>query len=101
MHKISSVGLAGHFRNDLAKKTAKRAIKVIQKHGVKVRVAKEFFPSKYSIPIAEFDVDLVLAFGGDGTLLHIFRDLGTKRLPGFGQLSDSLPDAFAVFPCLW
>ncbi|MBI4053228.1 MAG: NAD(+)/NADH kinase [Candidatus Diapherotrites archaeon] len=84
MRKISSVGIAGHFRNDLAKKTAKRAIKVIQKHGVKVRVAREFFPSKYSIPIAEFDVDLVLAFGGDGTLLHIFRDLGTKRVPVFG-----------------
>lgn len=80
------IGIAGFFKNKLAVKTARQFAKLALKENVEVVQASDFMADSEikSLDVVDFDVDLVFVFGGDGSILHVFRQLGEKQLPLMG-----------------
>ena len=78
---MQKVGITGRSGNKLAKETALRAIKILESKGAAIETDKAFL--RKGKKLADFDCDLVLSFGGDGTLLQVFRDL-KKKIPVMG-----------------
>jgi len=80
------IGISGFFKNKLAIKTAKHFVKLALNEKVEVVVSSEFPIDKTlkSVELQDFDVDLLFVFGGDGSVLHVFRELGVKQLPVMG-----------------
>ncbi|MFH1390975.1 MAG: NAD(+)/NADH kinase [Candidatus Diapherotrites archaeon] len=85
--KIKKVSITGRKENPEAKKAAREAIKILEEKGISVETDKAFLGKGKSI--SAFSGDIVLSFGGDGTLLSVFREL-KKKIPvvgmGFGNV---------------
>ncbi|MCR4335109.1 MAG: NAD(+)/NADH kinase [archaeon] len=81
------IGITGRKENISAKKSAKETIRILEEKGILVETDKAFLGKGKSI--SAFSGDLVLSFGGDGTLLSVFREL-KKKIPvigmGFGNV---------------
>ncbi|HLC93243.1 MAG TPA: NAD(+)/NADH kinase [archaeon] len=81
------VGITGRTDNKLAKDTALRAVKILEERGAQIELDRTFFGKGKSLK--RFDCDITLSFGGDGTLLQVFRDIG-KKIPVMGINCGSL-----------
>ena len=73
MQPPKSIGVVGNYANALAKKRALHALKLLEKAGLDYSVDRSFSLVKKAIDIDEFEVDLTLVFGGDGTMLYAAR----------------------------
>lgn len=73
--KIKKIGITGRKESVLARETAKIAIEVLSKK-YKIETDKQFLGK--GKPLKSFNVDLVISFGGDGTLLAAFREMKTQ-----------------------
>lgn len=71
-----TIGITGRKNNPLGKETAKLAIDILEKKQVKMEIDKAFLGK--GKPLKEFRGDLILSFGGDGTLLSVYREINTK-----------------------
>src|SRR3989338_7563278 len=78
MQAVHSVGIVGNYANNLAKKRALHALKLFEKAGVRCMVDRSFSMVKKAVDIDEFEVDLTLVFGGDGTMLYAARHTRNK-----------------------
>ncbi len=78
--EIKTVFITGRKENKLALETAKKTNEFFSEK-IKVITDKDFFGKGKSI--TNINADLILCFGGDGTLLKTFRDL-KKRIPVMG-----------------
>jgi len=78
--KIKKIGITGRKESILAKETAKIAIGTLGKK-YKIETDKQFLGKGKTL--SKFNVDLVLSFGGDGTLLAAFREM-KKQTPIMG-----------------
>ncbi len=80
------IGVSGFFKSKLAIKTARHFLKLALNEKVEVVVSSEFPVSRdfKQLDLKDFDVDLLFIFGGDGSILHVFRELGEKQLPVMG-----------------
>ena len=81
MHALK-VGITGRKGNVLAHETAQKAAEILEAHGAAVEHDRAFFGKGRAL--RTFDCDIILSFGGDGTLLQSFRDLGKKKIPVMG-----------------
>jgi NAD+ kinase len=77
------IGITGRQDNKFAKKVARRAIQILKRNEIPYVLAAEFKLGQESIPLKDFDCDVVICFGGDGTLLHTFRTM-KKAIPVAG-----------------
>ncbi len=75
------IGITGRAHNRLAKETALRAIAIFESKKVPLEIDRAFLGKGKSL--AKFDCGIALSFGGDGTLLQVFRDLG-RKIPVMG-----------------
>ena len=78
--KIKKIGITGRKESLLAKETAKLAIGMLGKK-YRIETDKKFLGKGKSLK--NFNVDLVISFGGDGTLLAAFREI-KKQTPLLG-----------------
>ena len=96
--KIKRVGLIGNSEKAACADIVRKAARLIQRAGRKVR------PSNPDTAALAREVDLLLVFGGDGTMLHVAREIAGSATPllginigGLGFLtavpSDELPRA--------
>ncbi len=76
-------GIAGNRRKALAKKTALHAIELLKKKKIIFFVDSGFLKTGNSIPLKKIRADFFLVFGGDGTLLHVVREI-ERQLPVLG-----------------
>ncbi len=84
MKKLKRVGITGRFSNKIAVRAARRTVKLLEKRKVEFFVDERFpIMEKNLIPLPKFKVDVILAFGGDGTFLRTFRAL-KKNIPVIG-----------------
>ncbi len=83
MKEIRSIGITGHYANELAKKRAKEMVEEIKVLKLEHCIDRNFSIEKNGIGLNEFKCDLILCFGGDGTLLHTARNL-EKDIPIMG-----------------
>lgn len=81
--KIKCIGITGRAKNKLAKKVAKKAISMLESKGINCIVAEEFRIRTESALLKDFDCDIIMVFGGDGTILHTFREV-KKQIPVVG-----------------
>ncbi len=84
MKVVKKVGFVGRSDNILALETAKLALRAFSSSKTKVVVASEFFRHSSNSPLAKLSADIILAFGGDGTILHVFRERGKDKTPVLG-----------------
>ncbi|MBS3062731.1 MAG: NAD(+)/NADH kinase [Candidatus Diapherotrites archaeon] len=73
-----AVGIVGNYANNLAKKRALHALRLLEKAGLTCMVDRSFSLVKKAVDIDEFQVDLTLVFGGDGTMLYAARHTKNK-----------------------
>src|SRR3989339_1146301 len=83
--KVECIGIAGRKRNALAAKTAIEAVAILKEKNIAVQIERGFLKigGERCIPVKKFSCDIVLSFGGDGTLLQACRDIG-KKIPVMG-----------------
>jgi len=74
MGKLKCVGVTGHYANDDAKKRALDVMKMLKKKGVKAEVDLGFSLGSGGKPLNDINCDLLLCFGGDGSILHAVRN---------------------------
>ncbi len=79
-----SVLISGNPQNELARKTAEKAIKTLEMLNVNVIIHKNFLRTKESASLEKARPDFAIVFGGDGTLLHFLREAGKKQIPVLG-----------------
>lgn len=77
------IGIIGNRKKPLAKKTAKRAIALLQRERIRFSVDSGFLKTKRSSPLKKIKAGLFLVFGGDGTMLYACREL-KKQVPLLG-----------------
>jgi NAD+ kinase len=89
--KIKCVGLIGNLEKAACAESVRKAVRLIQRTGRKVlcdtetaRLAKLNVPMRASVAELAGDVDLLLVFGGDGTMLHVARDIAGLTTPMLG-----------------
>lgn len=78
--KIKKIGITGREESPIARETAKLAIGMLGKK-YRIETDKKFLGKGKGL--RSFNVDLVLSFGGDGTLLAAFREM-KKQTPVMG-----------------
>lgn len=82
--RLSTVIVSGNPRNELARKTAKKAIEALKKAGIKAETHSEFLKTKESTALKDSRAGIALVFGGDGAMLHFLREAGNKKIPVLG-----------------
>ncbi|MDO8634518.1 MAG: NAD(+)/NADH kinase [archaeon] len=83
MQKIRAVAITGRIHKPEAVKAAKKVMAFLEKKGVRFEV-DSFFPiGNRTRELNQIKADLVLCFGGDGSLLHTFHEL-KKSVPVLG-----------------
>lgn len=80
--KPKKIGITGRKENPVAKETAKFCIDILEQKKVAFELDKSFFGKGKSLK--DFNSDIILSFGGDGTLIATFRELGKKKIPVMG-----------------
>lgn len=83
MKKPKTVLVTGRIQKHGAVATAKKVIAFLEKRGVKVHVDSFFPVQEKTVDLNKVHADLVLCFGGDGSLLHTFHSL-KKNVPVMG-----------------
>ncbi len=81
------IGITGRKQNKVAKQAALKAIRMLEGKGIKAEVDKAFLGKGKNL--SQFGAGIVLSFGGDGTLLQVYRDL-KKNVPVMGINCGSL-----------
>src|SRR3989338_814472 len=83
MKKIKRIAITGRIAKSTAVSTAKKVIKLLERKKVAFWV-DEFFPVQKEVkPLNSIKADMVLVFGGDGTMLHAFHEL-KRNVPVLG-----------------
>jgi len=89
--KIKSVGLIGNLDKRGCAESVRRAARLIRRAGRKVicedrtaRLAKLKVATAADAASLAREADLLLVFGGDGTMLHIARDIAGSSTPMLG-----------------
>ncbi len=82
--RIRAVFVSGNPKNDLARKTARKAVALLEKKKIKVIIDRRFLHSGHSGQVEKAGADAAIVFGGDGAMLHFLRELGKKKLPVLG-----------------
>ncbi len=83
MKKIKKIAITGRIQNSLAVSTAKNVIEFLEEEKISFEVDSFFPVIKKNRDLNKIDSDLVLCFGGDGSLLHAFHEL-KKNVPVLG-----------------
>lgn len=78
--KIKKIGITGRKENLIAKETARIAIKVLDEKFA-IETDKGFLGKGKTL--GKFNCDLIISFGGDGTLLASYREI-KKTIPIMG-----------------
>ncbi|MCR4369255.1 MAG: NAD(+)/NADH kinase [archaeon] len=81
--KPKKIGITGRKENSLARLFAQKAIAILESKGIAVEIDSAFLPRSKGKTLSKFSCDLVLSFGGDGTLLSVYRELA-KKIPVMG-----------------
>jgi len=77
----TKIGITGRRENPLARETARKAVAILEQKKVSLEIDKNFLGKGKKL--GKFNCDLVLSFGGDGTLIATFREL-KKKIPVIG-----------------
>ena len=71
--------IAGNFHKACAIQTAKKAIKILEKKKIPFVVDSGFLKIRNAMPLNKINADFFLVFGGDGTMLHVVRELKRQK----------------------
>ena len=89
--KIKRVGLIGNLNKAACAESVRKAARLVQHAGRKVlcdtetsRLARLNATTRSNVAALARDVDLLLVFGGDGTMLHVARDIAGSTTPMLG-----------------
>ena len=89
--KIRSVGLVGNSEKPACVDSVRKAARLLQRAGRKVlchadtaRLAGLKYPTCVDAAALARTVDLLLVFGGDGTMLHVAREIAGSATPMLG-----------------
>lgn len=89
--KIKRVGLIGNLEKAACAESVRKAARLVQRAGRKVlcdaqtaRLARLNAVTRTDAVALARDVDLLLVFGGDGTMLHVARDIAGFMTPMLG-----------------
>ena len=80
--KPKKIGITGRKENPVAKETAKLCTDILEQKKIRFELDKGFFGKGKALK--DFDSDIIISFGGDGTLIAAFRELGKKKIPVMG-----------------
>src|SRR3989344_1302843 len=83
MKKIKKIAVTGRIQKKEAVQAAKKVIGFLEANKVSFEVDSFFPVAKNTKPLNEIRADIVLCFGGDGSLLHTFHEL-KKTVPVMG-----------------
>ncbi len=98
--KLFVVGISGKKNSPKAIQAALKTIKLLKKKNVRVVVNKKFLPKIGEVKLQEMQVDAIICFGGDGTLLATLHKTpkNVPVLPIFcgrkGALIKETPETF-------
>jgi NAD+ kinase len=89
--KIKRVGLIGNLEKAACAESVRKAARLVQRAGRKVlcdtetaSLAQLNAVTRTNAAALARDVDLLLVFGGDGTMLHVARDIAGSMTPMLG-----------------
>jgi len=89
--KIKRIGLIGNLEKAACAESVRKAARLVQRTGRKVlcdaetaHLAKLNVATRANTGALASDVDLLLVFGGDGTMLHVARDIAGSTTPMLG-----------------
>jgi NAD+ kinase len=89
--KIKRVGLIGNLEKAACAENVRKAARLVQRTGRKIlcdtetaRLARLNAVTRTNAAALARDVDLLLVFGGDGTMLHVARDIAGCMTPMLG-----------------
>ena len=83
MKKLKKVAITGRIFSARAKAAVKRALQVLKKHKVSYELDSNFSREKNTKKLSAIKADMVLVFGGDGSLLYAVHNL-KKKIPVLG-----------------
>lgn len=83
MKKLTKLAITGRMQNLVAVETAKRVIGFLEEKKIAFEVDSFFPVAKKTTRLENTGADMVLCFGGDGSLLHTFHEL-KKSVPVLG-----------------
>jgi NAD kinase len=78
MNKIKKVAITGRIFSAKAKAAVKRALQILKKHKVSYEFDSNFPFEKNTKKLSSIKADIVLVFGGDGSLLYAVHNLKNK-----------------------
>ncbi len=83
MQKIRKIAITGRMQKPEAVSTAKKVIGFLENEKIAFEVDSFFPVAKKTKKLGKINADMVLCFGGDGSLLHTFHAL-EKNVPVLG-----------------
>jgi NAD+ kinase len=98
--KLNVIGVSGKKNSPKAIQAGKKAIKLLKKKNIRFVVNKKFLPKIGNTKLQEMQIDAIICFGGDGTLLATFHKApkNVPVLPVFcgrkGALVEETPSSF-------
>lgn len=83
MKKPKNFIITGHYGNKLARICAQKVVRLIHNRGIHT-CFDEGFGVKQGEKLAQCGGEMIIVFGGDGSLLHAVRKRGKNQLPILG-----------------